>query len=83
MSNPSNMSQKKKQDILKNYALRIALNTASHPVEYAKILIQVSCQIWTNFYEYLFVVADNFFVLKLLLCEFCYSFFYIFKILIK
>lgn len=35
------MSQKKKDSILKNYALRIALNTASHPVEYAKILIQV------------------------------------------
>lgn len=33
--------QKKKENVLKNYALRIALNTASHPVEYAKILIQV------------------------------------------
>lgn len=39
------MSQKKKENILKNYGLRIALNTASHPVEYAKILIQVRiCQ---------------------------------------
>ncbi|XP_066148198.1 mitochondrial carrier homolog 2-like [Euwallacea fornicatus] len=40
MSNPEVMS-KHKENQWSNYALRIILNTASHPFEYAKILIQI------------------------------------------
>lgn len=38
------MSKKQKdgnQSAWQNYALRIFINTASHPLEYAKVLIQV------------------------------------------
>lgn len=41
MSNPEVMS-KQKDNKWSNYALRVIVNTASHPFEYAKVLIQVS-----------------------------------------
>ncbi|XP_050315680.1 mitochondrial carrier homolog 2 [Anthonomus grandis grandis] len=40
MSNPQTMS-KQKENKWSNYALRIIVNTASHPFEYAKVLIQI------------------------------------------
>lgn len=40
MSNPEVMS-KQKDNKWSNYALRIIVNTASHPFEYAKVLIQI------------------------------------------
>lgn len=38
-----NMSKQKENNWL-NYGVRILVNTASHPVDYAKVLIQVGIQ---------------------------------------